>query len=80
LCDVNNVHFYFGGEPTSGGEAVPGDEEFSTELRLGRSASSIDIDRDKRPKPARPASNGKPDTKNKKSNLKSIWNSIEWRT
>jgi hypothetical protein len=55
--------FYFGGEPTMGGEAVPGDDELSTEVLLGRSASSIDIERDKRPKPAKPASIGKPDTK-----------------
>ncbi len=51
-----------GGEPTIGGEAVPGDD-VSTELRLGRSASSIDIARDRRPKPTKPASIGKPDTK-----------------
>ncbi len=58
-----NSKDYFGGEPTTGGEAVPGDEELSTELFLGRSASSIDIERDRRPKPAKPASIGKPDTK-----------------
>jgi hypothetical protein len=46
-----------------GGEAVPGEDELRTELRLGRSASSIDIERDKRPKPTKPASMGKPDTK-----------------
>jgi len=51
-----------GGEPTIGGEAVP-DDCVSTELRLGRSASSIDIARERRPKPAKPASIGKPDTK-----------------
>jgi hypothetical protein len=51
-----------GGEPTIVGEVVPGDD-VSTELRLGRSASSIDIARDKRPKPTKPASIGKPDTK-----------------
>lgn len=46
-----------------GGEAVPGDDEFNTELLRGRSASSIDMARDKRPKPTRPASIGKPETK-----------------
>jgi len=51
-----------GGEPTTDGEAVPGDG-VSTELRLGRSASSIDIARDSRPKPTKPASIGKPDNK-----------------
>ncbi len=56
---------YLGGEPTTCGEAVP-DDCVSTELRLGRSASSIDIARDKRPKPAKPASIGKPDTKKKR--------------
>ncbi len=65
----NDVHInlyedYFGGEAASGGEAVPGDDvELGTEVRLGRSASSIDIERDKRPKPTKHASNGKPDTK-----------------
>lgn len=51
-----------GGEPTVVGEAVPGDV-VSTELRRGRSASSIDIARDRRPKPTKPASIGNPDTK-----------------
>jgi hypothetical protein len=60
---------YFGGEPTNGGEAVPGEDELSTELRLGRSASSIDIERDKRPKPTKPASIGKPDTKEKEESI-----------
>jgi hypothetical protein len=60
-----------GGEPTTCGEAVP--DGVSTELRLGRSASSIDIARDKRPKPTRPASIGKPDTTNdKKKKLKPV--------
>ena len=55
---------YFGGEPTFGGELVPGDDvELRTELRRGRSASSMDIERDKRPKPTKPASIGKPETK-----------------
>ncbi len=54
-----------GGEPTAVGEAVPGDD-VSTELRLGRSASSIDIARDRRPKPTKPASIGRPDTEEEK--------------
>lgn len=54
---------YFGGEPTIAGDVVPGDDELRTELRLGRSASSIDIERDKRPKPTNPASIGIPDTR-----------------
>ena len=60
----------FGGEPTTAGEVVPGDE-VSTELRLGRSASSIDIARDRRPRPTKPASIGTPDTKNKNVHMKS---------
>ncbi len=65
---------YFGGEPTNGGEAVPGEDELSTELRLGRSASSIDIERDKRPRPTKPASIGKPDTKEKEEYICSLLN------
>lgn len=53
-----------GGEPMMVGEVVPGDE-VSTELRLGRSASSIDMARDRRPRPTKPASIGTPDTKQK---------------
>ena len=59
-----------GGEPTVVGEVVVGGVE-STELRRGRSASSMDIARDKRPKPTKPASIGKPDTE-KKSTIKQI--------
>lgn len=62
-CLVVCFNDYLGGEPIIGGEAVPGEDELRTELRLGRSASSIDIERDKRPKPTKPASIGKPDTK-----------------
>lgn len=61
----------FGGEPTTPGEAVPGDD-VSTELRLGRSASSIDIARDRRPKPTKPASIGTPDTKDKQIQFISV--------
>lgn len=56
---------YFGGEPIIGGDTVPGEDEFAPELRRGRSASSIDMERDKRPRPTKPASIGKPDTKEK---------------
>ncbi len=62
-----------GGEPTGGGEVVP-DDCVSTELRLGRSASSIDIARDKRPKPAKPASIGKPVTKSNKQDYQNLLN------
>lgn len=64
---VDESQAYLGGEPTNVGEVVLGDEGVSTELRLGRSASSIDIARDRRPKPTRPASIGRPDTKNKQN-------------
>ena len=52
----------FGGEPMMGGDAVPADDDVRTELRLGRSASSMDMARESRPKPTRPASIGRPDT------------------
>lgn len=60
---------YFGGEPIIGGELVPVDDELRPELRRGRSASSIDIERERRPNPTKPASIGKPDTMQKKMRL-----------
>lgn len=41
--------------------------EFILDARRGRSASSIDIARDKRPRPTKPASIGKPETEEKPS-------------
>lgn len=62
----SHSRIYVGGEPMIGGELVPGDEQLIPELRRGRSASSIDIERERRPKPTKPASIGKPDTIEKK--------------
>ena len=61
-----------GGEPMMGGDAVPADDDVRTELRLGRSASSIDMARESRPKPTRPASIGRPDTTETERERKSM--------
>jgi hypothetical protein len=58
--DENRLH-----ESIIGDDVAPVDDTAHAEVRRGRSASSMDMARDSRPRPTRPASMGTPDTKHR---------------